>query len=81
MVKQALNLEREILSMSRMKEFGMQLARMIYVQRMSDEQIISYFMKKSPSPPDDWLRDQINIVRGKNNPEAKKMWRRYAARS
>lgn len=62
--------------MGKMKQFGMELARMVYIRRMSDDQIVNQYMNKSPKPPEGWLREQIQAVR--KNPG---MWRELANRS
>lgn len=62
--------------MGRMKEWGMKLAKMVYQDRMSDEQIIKQHKQATPTIDEAWLREQIKAVR--SDP---KMWRGYAERS
>ena len=65
--------------MGQMKAFGMKLARMIYENKMSDEQIINIIKQRYPAstsgPDDKWLKEQIKAVR--DNPKA---WRSISRR-
>ena len=49
--------------MGRMKEYAVYLSRLVYQQKMSDEQIINTTVTELGIESTDWIKDQIKVIR------------------